>query len=111
MRAEQKVVRGKRSKKLLRLRRKVAGTRLEIARAISTLSLKEDARQRLIAAIAARYKEVRTTEREIDKLTEKLNKKRIKPEDAKEYKRLITAAKRRLKQGEADTFLSPVEVK
>jgi RNA polymerase primary sigma factor len=111
MRAEQKVVRGKRSKKLLRLRRKVAGTRLEIARAISTLSLKEDARQRLIAAIAARYKEVRTTEREIDKLTEKLNKKRIKPEDAKELKRQITAAKRHLKQIEAETLLSAVEIR
>ncbi|HYJ46316.1 MAG TPA: RNA polymerase sigma factor RpoD, partial [Pyrinomonadaceae bacterium] len=111
MRAEQKLTRGKKSKKLLRLRRKVAGTRLEIARQISELSLREETRQRLIASIAARYKEVRTTEREIDKLTEKLNRKRIKPEEEKELKRQITAAKRHLKQVESETMLSPVEIK
>ncbi|HKC64132.1 MAG TPA: RNA polymerase sigma factor RpoD [Pyrinomonadaceae bacterium] len=111
LRAEQKVLRGKKSKKLLRLRRKVAGTRLEIARQIADLSLREETRQRLIAAIAARYKEVRTTEREIDKLTEKLNRKRIKPDEAKELKRQIGAARRHLKQIEAETMLSPVEIK
>jgi RNA polymerase primary sigma factor len=109
--AEQKVTRGKRSKKLLRLRRKVAYTRLEIAREIAHLSLREETRQRLIGAIAAAYKEVRTVEREIDKLTEKLNRKRIKPEDEKEYKRQISVAKRRLKEIESETFLSPVEIK
>ncbi|MDT4954566.1 MAG: polymerase primary sigma factor [Acidobacteriota bacterium] len=109
--AEQKLTRGKKSKKLLRLRRKVAHTRLEIAREIAHLSLREETRQRLISAIAARYKEVRTAEREIDKLTEKLNKKRIKPEDEKEYKRQINVAKRRLKEIEIETFLSPVEIK
>jgi RNA polymerase primary sigma factor len=111
LRAEQKVTRGKKSKKLLRLRRKVAGTRLEIARQMAELSLREETRQRLIASIAVRYKEVRTTEREIDKLTEKLNRKRIKPEEEKELKRQVTVAKRHLKQIEMDTMLSPVEIK
>src|SRR5256885_1743640 len=46
--AEQKVKRGKTSKKLLRLRRKVARTRLEIVQEISVLHLKEAVRQRLI---------------------------------------------------------------
>ncbi len=111
LRAEFKVTRGKKSKKLLRIKRKAVRTRLDIARAIKELNLKEDTRQRLIASIAVVHKEVRSAEREIDKLTEKLSRKRIKPEDEKEYKRLITAARRRLKQVEADTFLSPVEVR
>jgi len=111
LRGELKVTRGKKSKKLLRIKRKAVRARLDIARAIKELNLKEDTRQRLIASIYAVHKEVRLAEREIDKLTEKLNRKRIKPEDEKEYKRLITVAKRRLKQVETDTFLSPVEVK
>src|SRR5919202_1113966 len=41
LRAEQKVTRGKKSKKLLRLRRKVARTRLEIAQEIGRLNLTE----------------------------------------------------------------------
>jgi RNA polymerase primary sigma factor len=111
VRAEQKVTRGKKSKKLLRLKRKAVRARFDIAREIKELNLKEDTRQRLIGSIGAVYKEVRALEREIDKLTEKLNRKRIKPEDEKEFKRQVTVAKRRLKQIEAETFLSPVEVK
>jgi RNA polymerase primary sigma factor len=111
LRAEQKLTRGKKSKKLLRLRHKVARTRLEIARQVAHLSLREETRQRLISAIAGFYKEVRSAEREIEKLTEKLNRKRIKAEDEKEFKRQINAAKRRLKEIESGTFLSPVEIK
>src|SRR5918992_500661 len=88
--AEQKLLRGKKSKKLLRLKRKVARTRLEIAREIKALNLKETARLRLIDAIAAAFKEVRLAEREINKLTEKLENKRIKPEAEKEYKKQLT---------------------
>jgi RNA polymerase primary sigma factor len=111
LRAEQKVTRGKKSKKLLRLKRRAVRARLDIAREIKELNLKEDTRQRLIGAIGTVYKEVRALERETEKLTEKLNRKRIKPEDEKEFKRQMTAAKRRLKQIEAETYLSPVEVK
>ncbi|MDT4898133.1 MAG: polymerase primary sigma factor [Acidobacteriota bacterium] len=111
VRAEMKVTRGKKSKKFLRLKRKAVRTRLNIARGIKELNLKEDTRQRLIHAIGVVFKEVRTLEREIEKLTEKLNRKRIKPDDEKEYKRQISADKRRLKQIEAETFLSPVEIK
>src|SRR5882724_5973604 len=66
LREEQKVTRGKKSKKLMRLRRKVARTRLEIAQEIGRLNLTERARQRLINAIRAVQKEVRDAEREID---------------------------------------------
>lgn len=111
LRAELKITRGKKSRKLLRLRRKVAQTRLDIARQIAHLSLREETRQRLITAVGGFYREVRATEREIERLTEKLNRKRIKPDDQKEFKRQLTLAKRRLKEIEGDTLLSVVEIK
>jgi RNA polymerase primary sigma factor len=111
LRAEQKVMRGKKSKKLLRLKRKVARTRLEIAQEIGRLNLTERARQRLINSIRGVQKEVRTAEREIENFTEKLNRKRIKPEDEKEYKRRVAAAKKRLQQIEVDHNVSPTEIK
>ena len=111
LRAEQQVTRGKKTKKLLRLRRKVARARLEIAEEIRQLKLKENARQRLIDAIGVVFKEIRTAEREIEKYTEKLGKKRIKPEEEKDFKKHISAAKRRLKQVEEDHHISPVEIK
>ena len=111
LRAEQKITRGKKSRKLMRLRRKVARLRLEIAQEIGRLSMTERARQRLINAIRAVQKEVRDSEREIINYTEKLTKKRIKPDDQKEFKRRISAAKKRLALIEADHHVGPVEIK
>jgi RNA polymerase primary sigma factor len=111
LRAEQTLTRGKPSKKLLRLRRNVARTRLEIAQEIRLLNLTERARQRMIGAIRAVAKEVRNAEREIDKYTERLGKRRIKPEEERDYKRHIAAAKRKLQQVEAETLISPVEIR
>ncbi|HLE62981.1 MAG TPA: sigma-70 factor domain-containing protein, partial [Pyrinomonadaceae bacterium] len=93
LRVEQKITRGKKSRKLMRLRRKVARVRLEIAQEIGRLNLTERARQRLINAIRAVQKEVREAEREIEVFTDKLKKKRVRPDDQKEYKRRISAAK------------------
>src|SRR4051812_26440950 len=59
LRTETKITRGKRSKKLLRLRRKVARLRIEISDEISRLNLTERSRQRLINAIRNVQKEVR----------------------------------------------------
>jgi RNA polymerase primary sigma factor len=109
--AEQKLVRGKQTKKLLRLKRKVARTRLEISQEIKNLNLKESARQRLIDAIAAAHKQVRDAEREIKKLSDRLESKRIKPEVEKELKRQLSAARRRLKKVEEEHNVSPVEIK
>jgi RNA polymerase primary sigma factor len=111
LQAEHKITRGKKSKKLLRLRRKVARLRLEIAQEIGRLSMTERARQRLINAIRAVQKEVRDSEREITNYTEKLTKKRIKPEDQKEFKRRIAAAKKRLGGIEQDHHVGPIEIK
>ena len=111
LRAEQKIMRGKKSKKLLRLKRKVARLRLEIAQEIGRLNLTERARQRLINSIRAVQKDVRASEREIDMFTEKLNRRRIKPEDEREYKRRISAAKKQLQQIETRYYVAPVEIK
>src|SRR2546427_3297604 len=111
LRAEQKITRGKKTRKLLRLRRKVARLRLEIAQEIGRLNLTERARQRLINAIRAVQHEVRSAERDIDNFTEKLSKKRIKPDDQKEYKRRISVAKKRLQAMEAEHNVGPVEIK
>ncbi|HKZ01983.1 MAG TPA: RNA polymerase sigma factor RpoD [Pyrinomonadaceae bacterium] len=111
LRAEQKLTRGKKSRKVMRMRRKVARIRLEIAQEIGRLNMTERARQRLINAIRAVQKEVRESEREIESFSERLNKKRVKPDDQKEYKRRISTAKKRLQQIEADHNVSPVEIK
>jgi RNA polymerase primary sigma factor len=108
---EQKISRGKRSKKLLRYRRKLARTRLEIAQEIRGLHLKEAARQRLIAAIGVVHREVRALEREIDAANEKLKRKGLKPDKQKEFRKQIAIAKKRLKEIELEHHLSPLEIK
>ncbi len=111
LRAEQKLTRGKTSKKLLRLRRKVARMRLEIAQEIGRLNLTERARQRLINSIRSIQKEIRAAERDIENFTEKLNRRRIKPEEEREFKRRAATAKKKLQQVEQDSHISPVEIK
>jgi RNA polymerase primary sigma factor len=111
LRAEQKLLRGKRSKKLMRLRRKVARMRLEIAHEMKQLNLTEYARQRLINAVRKVAKEIRVAENEIASYTERMGRKRIRPDEEKDYKRHISNAKRRLQQIEADHNVSPVEIK
>jgi RNA polymerase primary sigma factor len=121
LRTEAKLTRGKKSKKLMRLKRKVARTRLEIAQVISGatsqaggdkgLSLTERARQRLIGSVRAVAMDVRSAERDREKYTDRLGRKKIKPEDEREYKRQIAAAKKRLQIIEQETYITPIEVK
>ncbi len=108
---ELKISRGKRSKKLLRYRRKLARTRLEIAQEIRGLHLKEAARQRLIAAIGVVHKEVRALEREIEGANEKLKRKGTKPDKQKEYRKQIATARKRLKEIETEHHLTSLEIK
>jgi RNA polymerase primary sigma factor len=108
---ERKLRRGRASKKLLRLKRKLAGVRLRMAHDFAQLNLTERMYQRLIDAISARFREVREIEREMDRYQDKLEQKRIKPEQEKEYKRYLNALKRRLQQIETETHVSPVEIK
>jgi len=111
LRDEQKTARGKKNIRLLRLRRKVARLRLEIAQEIGRLNVTERARQRLISSIRAVQKEVRDAEREIDSFTEKLSRKRARVEDQKDFKRRILVAKKRLLEIQDAHYINPVEIK
>ncbi len=111
LRAEQKVTRGKKTKKLLRLRRKVARLRIEIADEIGRLNMTERSRQRLINSIRNVQKEVRSAEREIDTYSDRLTKKRLKADDIKAYKKHVSNGRKRLQVVEQEHHISPVEIK
>src|SRR5205085_4205292 len=109
--AEQKAQRGKKTKKILRLRGKVGRLRIEIADEIGRLNLTERTRQRLINAIRNVQKEVRSAERELSTYSDRLTKKRLKADDIKLYKKHVSTAKKRLQLVEEEHHISPVEVK
>jgi len=111
LRAELKITHGKRSKKSLRLKRKLARRRLQVAKAIEDLGLKDVVRQRLVEAISAVYQETRAIERQVESYTEKLDGKRVKADEKREFKRRITAARRRLREIETEHHVSPAEIK
>jgi RNA polymerase primary sigma factor len=111
LRTEQKVTRGKKTKKLLRLRRKVARLRIEIADEIGRLNMTERSRQRLINSIRNVQKEVRSAEREVDTYSDRLTKKRLKADDIKAYKKHVSNGKKRLQVVEEESHISPVEIK
>ncbi|HEX7176691.1 MAG TPA: RNA polymerase sigma factor RpoD [Pyrinomonadaceae bacterium] len=111
LRAETKLTRGKKSKKMLRLRRKVARMRLDISQEMKGLNMTEKARQRLIDSIRKVHREVRVQERDTETYNEKLTRKRIRPDEEREWKRQITNARRRLQQIEAEHGVSPIEIK
>ena len=105
LRTEQKITRGKKTRKLLRLRRKVARLRIEIAEEIGRLNMTERSRQRLINSIRNVQKEVRSAERELSTYTDKLSKKRLKADEQKLYKKHVSNAKKRLQLVEANLRL------
>jgi len=111
LRAEIRITRGKKSKKLLRLRGKVARLRIEVSDEIGRLNLTERSRQRLINAIRNVQKEVRSAERELSTYSERLTKKRLKADDIKLYKKHVSTAKKRLQMVEEEHHIPPVEVK
>ncbi len=73
--AEQEKAAGKKTKKLLTLRRKTARLRLDIAQEIKNLNITERTRQVLIAAIRKVVDDIRKSERVIGKAKEKLESK------------------------------------
>ncbi|HEX8685612.1 MAG TPA: RNA polymerase sigma factor RpoD, partial [Pyrinomonadaceae bacterium] len=111
LRAEQKLLKGKKSKKLLRLKRKVARMRLEIAHEMKQLNLTEHARQRLINSIRKVHKEIRVAENEAASYTERLGRKKLRPDDEKDFKRRVASARKRLQQIEEEHQIAPVEIK
>jgi RNA polymerase primary sigma factor len=111
LRTEIRITRGKKTRKLLRLRGKVARLRIEISDEIGRLNLTERSRQRLINAIRNVQKEVRSAERELSTYSDRLTKKRLKADDIKLYKKHVSTAKKRLQMVEEEHHISPVEVK
>src|SRR5436190_2015268 len=106
-----RIERGKKTKRLLRLRCKVARLRIEISDEIARLNLTERSRQRLINAIRNVQKEVRSAEREQSTYSERLTKKRLKADDIKLYKKHVSTARKRLAMVEEEHHITPVEVK
>ena len=84
----------------LRLKRRIARARLEVAAEVARLRLRDETWRRLVNAISAVAGEIRALEREIARQEEKLG---AKPEAGNEVKRRLRAARRRLRQIERET--------
>ncbi len=111
LRAEYKLNRGRKSRKLRRLKRKLARTRIEGAREIEGLGLKERALARMAGGVDAVSKEARGLELQLQNWTEKLSGKRIREQEKKELARHIREARRRLRAIEAEHRTSLLEIK
>jgi RNA polymerase primary sigma factor len=95
---------GHESKKSLRLKRRIARARMEIAAEISDLRLRDETWRRLAQAIGIVAEEVRVLEREIARQEEKLHAKpEAAPEAVNEVKKRLRAARTRLRQIERET--------
>ncbi len=108
--AEQKRSEGKKSKKLLTLKRKTARLRLEIAQEIKQLNLTENSNQKMIAAIRKVVEEIQKNERNIRKINEKLEKK-VTPAEKKELQAKIAEANAAIAEIEEHYHLPVVEIK
>lgn len=107
---EVKAAKGKKSKKLLKLTRKAARLRLEIAREIKGLDLTEHSKQVLISAIRKVVEKIRAAERSIRTAEERLEKKPA-PAEKKELNAKIADAKKALGEIEDAYHLPPIEIK
>jgi RNA polymerase primary sigma factor len=92
--------RSQKSKKPLRLKRRIARARMELAAEVSRLCLRDEVWRRLVNAISAVAGEVRALEREIARQEETLG---AKPEAVNEVKRRLRAARTSLRQIELET--------
>ncbi len=108
--AEQEKAAGKKTKKLLTLRRKTARLRLDIAQEIKNLNITERTRQVLIAAIRKVVEDIRKNERVISRSKEKLEKKPPAAEK-RELNAKIAEAKAAIAEIEERYHLPAVEIK
>jgi RNA polymerase primary sigma factor len=109
--AERKQANSRNSKKLRRLKRKLARTRLDLGNEIDSLGLKEVARQRLVAAITAVFKETHALGVQLKSNQEQLEGKRITAKVRSEINGRIRDLKRRLKEIETTHHTSAAEIK
>ncbi len=108
---EMKESKGKKTKKLMQLKRQTARHRLEVSQEMKNLNLTERAMQKLIGAIRKVSDEIRKAEREINRAEDKLESKRITPEHKKEATKKIAESKKIVQEIEAKYNLPAVEIK
>ncbi len=100
----------KRSPKFHKMRRKLARMRVDISQHVRILELTLKIENRLVASMRAATSQIKETEREYDKVTKSLERKR-KPDEIKELEKKQRAAKRHLTQLEEQYHISPAEIK
>jgi len=110
LRDEQKKSKGKKSKRLLALRRQTARLRLEIAHEIKNLNLTEHSMQVMISAIRKTAEEIRKNEKAISKNEDKLEKKPA-ADEKKELNAKISEARKAIADIEEKFNLPSVEIK
>jgi RNA polymerase primary sigma factor len=100
----------KRSPKLNRMRRKLARLRVELSQLARLLDFTPRMEERLVLAMVRSRDEIRTTERDIDKLQRAAERKRS-VDDHKEIEKRLRASKRHLGQLEEKYRAGTVELK
>ncbi len=100
----------KRSPKQPKLRRKLSRQRIELSQLVRLLEFTPKIQDRLVYTMKQAKTEAQTTEREIEKLSRSLERKR-KAEEIKETEKQLRAAKRRLSQLEDQHNQPAVEIK
>jgi RNA polymerase primary sigma factor len=100
----------KRSPKLPKMKRKLARQRIELSQLVRLLEFTPKIEERLVKAMRAASSEIKQTEREIDKLTKSLERKR-KADEIKEMEKTLRATKRHLAQLEENYRLPAVDIK
>lgn len=108
---EQEKTAGKKTKKLLRLKRATARARLEIAQEIKGLNLTERSRQVLIAAIRKIVRDIQDHEKLIKKTQGQLERKKLTPTEKRPYNAKIREAKGLIAEIETKYHLPVVEIK
>ena len=107
---EQSKAKGKTTKKLLSLKRKIARVRLEIAHEIKALNLTEKAKQRLINSIRKTTGEIRKAEKDIKRTEERLEGK-LTPDEKKVLNDKISKCKEDIQTIESKFHIPAIEIK
>ncbi len=107
---EKYLVEPKRSPKHSKMRRKLMRMRVDISQHVRILELMPRMENRLVAAIRTATAQVKETDREVDKITRQLERKR-KVDEIKELEKKQRAAKRHLVQLEEQFHISAAEMK
>jgi RNA polymerase primary sigma factor len=100
----------KRSPKLPRMRRKLARQRVELSQLVRLLDFTQKIQDRLVYSMKQARADVISTEKDVDKLTRSLERKR-NAEEIKETEKKLRASKRHLSQLEGQHNQSSVEIK